>query len=236
MSVLLLQLAGPLQSWGSASRFARRSTESAPTKSGIIGLLAAALGRERSEDLSDLAAMRFGVRIDQQGTVLRDFHTAHHFETGEPGPVSERMYLADAVFVAGVEGSKELIEMLQQALQAPAFLPYLGRRSCPPSRQVYLGVHVRLGLLEALRREPWQAARWYQRRRCSEHQIKLEIRMEATDDESDDVLRDQPISFNPLHRQYQLRGVRRPARAIVENPQAVRPHDPIAALGNKPCS
>ena len=42
MSVLLLQLAGPLQSWGAASRFARRSTENAPTKSGLVGLLAAA--------------------------------------------------------------------------------------------------------------------------------------------------------------------------------------------------
>lgn len=84
MSVLLMQLAGPLQSWGASSRFARRSTEPAPTKSGVIGLLAAALGRARSADLTDLAALRFGVRVDQRGTPLRDFHTAHRFTSGGP--------------------------------------------------------------------------------------------------------------------------------------------------------
>lgn len=90
MSVLLLRLAGPLQAWGSAARFARRTTESAPTKSGVIGLLAAAQGRPREADLSDLAALRFGVRIDQPGTRVRDFQTAHHQVTGRAMPVSER--------------------------------------------------------------------------------------------------------------------------------------------------
>ncbi|HLU98199.1 MAG TPA: CRISPR-associated protein Cas5, partial [Thermobifida alba] len=39
MSVLALLLAGPLQAWGASARFARRTTEHAPTKSGVIGLL-----------------------------------------------------------------------------------------------------------------------------------------------------------------------------------------------------
>ena len=56
MSVLLLKLAGPLQSWGSSSRFARRGTEIAPTKSGVIGLLAAAKGMRRTEPLTDCSA------------------------------------------------------------------------------------------------------------------------------------------------------------------------------------
>jgi CRISPR system Cascade subunit CasD len=233
MSVLLLQLAGPLQSWGSTSRFARRSTEAAPTKSGVVGLLAAALGRERTEDLSDLAAMRFGVRVDQPGTLLRDFHTAHHFTTGEAAPVSERFYVADAVFVAGVEGDRALIDTLRQALHAPVFLPYLGRRSCPPSRPVFLGVRQDVSLLKALNQEQWHAARWYQRRRRDEHQVKLEILIEAAaEDGPTDSLRDQPISFNPLHRQYRLRGVHRPPRASVANPAALPIHDPIAALGS----
>ncbi|MEV7715510.1 CRISPR-associated protein Cas5, partial [Streptomyces sp. NPDC088270] len=60
MSVLLMRLAGPLQSWGSAARFVRRTTENAPTKSGVLGLLAAAQGRRRDADLSDLAALEFG--------------------------------------------------------------------------------------------------------------------------------------------------------------------------------
>lgn len=45
--VLSMRLAGPLQLWGASARFIRRTTESAPTKSAVIGLLAAAAGIER---------------------------------------------------------------------------------------------------------------------------------------------------------------------------------------------
>ena len=75
MAVLLLKLAGPLQSWGSASRFTDRGTQHEPTKSGVVGLLAAALGRRRTASVDDLASLRFGVRIDQPGTLQDDFQT-----------------------------------------------------------------------------------------------------------------------------------------------------------------
>ena len=77
MSVLLLKLAGPLQSWGADSRFTERKTRHEPTKSGVIGLLAAALGRRRTEPVDDLASLRFGVRIDQPGHYECDFQTEH---------------------------------------------------------------------------------------------------------------------------------------------------------------
>lgn len=77
--VLLVRLAGPLQSWGTTSHFgARRDTHSRPTKSGVIGLCAAALGRDRSEQLGELARIRFGVRADRPGTPARDYHTVGH--------------------------------------------------------------------------------------------------------------------------------------------------------------
>ena len=41
---LLLRLGAPLQSWGSESMYDRRETDMMPTKSGVIGMLAAALG------------------------------------------------------------------------------------------------------------------------------------------------------------------------------------------------
>jgi CRISPR system Cascade subunit CasD len=232
MSVLLMQLAGPLQSWGASSRFSRRSTEAAPTKSAVIGLLAAAQGRERTDDLDDLAALRFGVRIDQPGTVLRDFHTAHHFVGGEAMPVSERFYLADAVFVAAVEGDGKLIDELHQALHNPVFLPYLGRRSCPPARPIAAGVDREHPLERVLRQQEWRAAHWYQRRQRKEQHIELEILLEAEPGEGPvDSLRDQPISFNPLHRRYALRGVRRTSQSM-PNPTATRPdHDPTSVLG-----
>jgi CRISPR system Cascade subunit CasD len=230
VSVVLLQLAGPLQAWGATARFARRTTEPAPTKSGVIGLVAAALGRDRRADLTDLASLRFGVRIDQPGTPIRDYQTAQHFDTGKSMPVSERFYLADAVFIAALEGDGDLVETLHGALRAPRFLPYLGRRSCPPARPIDLGVHHDRDLTEALTGEPWHAAVWYQRRH-RRPKIDLEMRLEATG--AADSLRDQPISFDPRHRRYALRGVLT-RHITVPNPSArptsVPAHDPTSLL------
>ena len=74
--VLLLRLAGPLQSWGSASRFTRRGTDPQPTKSGIVGLLAAAEGRRREDPIEDLSGLRLGVRVERPGVLIGDFQTA----------------------------------------------------------------------------------------------------------------------------------------------------------------
>ena|SRR5690606_16151097 len=228
----MMQLAGPLQAWGASARFARRTTEQAPTKSGVIGLLAAALGRRRTDGLADLAALRFGVRVDQRGIPVRDYQTAHHFETGRSMPVSERFYLADAVFVAAVEGEGELIDRLHRALRNPVFLPYLGRRSCPPSRPIDLGVHRDRTLDESLAAEPWRAARWYQRR-VRDPEVRLETIVQADGGDGPvDTLRDQPLSFDPRHRRYALRGIRHD-HVVIPNP-AARPlpaeHDPTAVL------
>ncbi len=58
-----------MQSWGTRSRFDYRDTWPYPTKSGVVGLLAAALGPDRNEDVSDLAALRMGVRVDRKGAL-----------------------------------------------------------------------------------------------------------------------------------------------------------------------
>ena len=239
MSVLTLQLAGPLQAWGSSARFARRTTDSAPTKSAVVGLLAGALGRPRDADLSDLASLRFGVRIDQPGTRLRDFQTAHKGDGGGPMPVSERFYLADAVFVAALEGDRELLDNLRTALRTPHFMPFLGRRSCVPSRRIDLGLHEGATLIEALRAEKWRASDWYQKRRRQDEAVELTALLEsAPDNDLADAIRDQPISFSPRHRRYGLRGVvAQPV--IVANPHArpggrrrapVPPHDATSHL------
>ena len=74
MGTLLMRLAAPLQSWGAEAKFDWRKTNREPTKSGVIGLLAAALGRRRDDSLEDLNRLRFGVRVDQEGELLHDFH------------------------------------------------------------------------------------------------------------------------------------------------------------------
>ncbi|KOG07703.1 type I-E CRISPR-associated protein Cas5/CasD [Streptomyces viridochromogenes] len=240
MSVLTLRLAGPLQAWGASARFARRTTESAPTKSGVIGMLAAARGMDRRDDeaLARLAILRFGVRVDQPGTRVRDFQTAHHADTGKSMPLSERYYLADAVFVAAVEGEEVLLDELDAALHNPVHPPYLGRRSCPPAHPVRLGLHRGAGLAEALQAEPWQAAAWYRKQRRGDATVSLTVLREARPDEPDgDLLRDQPLSFAAEHRRHALRTVvtstvevLNPTARAASTPRTVPPHDPFAAL------
>ena len=75
-ATLLIPLEGPLQAWGLDSRFELRQTAAEPSKSGVIGMCCAALGRDRSEAIDDLAALLFGVRVDREGRLTRDFHTA----------------------------------------------------------------------------------------------------------------------------------------------------------------
>ncbi|MFF2508679.1 type I-E CRISPR-associated protein Cas5/CasD [Streptomyces sp. NPDC058067] len=151
---LLLHLSGPLQSWGERSRFNERDTATGPTRSGLIGLFAAALGRRRDEPLSDLRALHFTVRFDRPGTRLRDFHTVgggmpRHLtvataegkrRSGETGTlVSDRYYLQDASFtVAVTSDSPDLLQRCAHAIRYPKWPLYLGRRSCPPSGPVLL--------------------------------------------------------------------------------------------------
>jgi len=141
---LRLWLAGPLQSWGTASRFEVRTTDLWPSKSGVVGLLAAALGRTRAEPVDDLAALRFGVRVVRAGSVLRDFHTvgaaagsggvAVSSGARGRGIVTERFYLQDAAFVAGLEGEDAAwLSELREAVREPRWPLALGRRSCPPA-------------------------------------------------------------------------------------------------------
>ncbi len=233
--VLTLRLAGPLQSWGASSRFTRRTTESAPTKSGVIGLLAAAAGIERGDDtaLAPLAALRFGVRIDQPGTRIRDFHTAHHAVTGKSMPLSERFYLADAVFVAALEGEHTLLTDLHAALKSPVYLPFLGRRSCPPAAPLELGLYEDACLERVLRDVPWQASAWYRKQHRFRPQEELTVLWEAPAGEHGDAdtLRDQPLSFAAAHRRHALRTV---VTTKVPVPGAVTAgaprHDPFDAL------
>jgi CRISPR system Cascade subunit CasD len=81
MTTLLLQCVAPLQVWDTQSRFGVRTTGREPSKSGIVGLLCAALGRPRTAPIDDLAALTMAVRVDKEGVILRDFHTAKDIGT-----------------------------------------------------------------------------------------------------------------------------------------------------------
>lgn len=242
MSALLLRLAGPLQAWGDSSRFARRHTRSAPTKSGVLGLLAAAQGRRRTDPMEDLVGLQFGVRIDQPGRLQRDFQTAIRWSTGESMPLSYRYYLADAVFLAAVAGDRALLEGLDEASRNPTFPLFLGRRSCVPTLPISLGV-VDGDVEEALTQAPWQASPWW-RRASRSATVSLEVLVDADDLPPDDVVRDVPESWSPERREYGWRGVRYLPPIEVDNPD-FRPRqgagplssepDFMAAVGGAPC-
>jgi CRISPR system Cascade subunit CasD len=204
MSTLLLRLAGPLQAWGASSKFDTRLTNRWPTKSGVIGMVAAALGRGREESISDLAALKYGVRIDQEGEILRDYHTAHHPGDRNRSYVTIRYYLTDALFLAGLEGDEELLAEIDAAVRSPVYPLFLGRRSCPPAGQISLGI--RSGSLEdSLREETWLAADWYMRRKPEE--VRLETVCDAESGESSQFITDTPISFDQDHRKHGYRAV-----------------------------
>lgn len=231
MAVLLLRLAGPMQAWGVKSRFTVRATELAPTKSGVVGMLASAVGRRRTDPIEDLLALRFGVRKDQPGSVIRDFHTARTLDGRESMPLSNRYYLADAVFLAGIEGDRALLEGIDEALRHPAFPLYLGRRSCPPTHPVSLGLR-EAALLDALRAEPWLASEWFRRRRREGLNAEILIDQEAVPikERAGDARgsRDVPLSFDPRRRDYGFREVERlMVRVGAPEPDA---HDPMAEL------
>ncbi|MFF4810989.1 type I-E CRISPR-associated protein Cas5/CasD [Micromonospora chersina] len=232
MSVLLMKLAGPLQSWGSSSRFARRGTEVAPTKSGVLGLLAAAKGIRRTEPLTELLGLEFGVRLDQPGQILRDFQTARSLDGRQSAPLTYRFYLSDAVFLAAVAGAEGLLTGLAEALSRPRFPLYLGRRSCPPVGPISLGVHD-LTLDEALAEWPWLASQWHQRRAA--RTVRLEIIRDTREGEPvTETVPDAPVSFDPAHRQHTWRSVLRRHVDVTNDlaeRAAVSEHDPMSLLG-----
>lgn len=200
MTTLLLRFAAPLQSWGGESKYDKRMTKRAPSKSGTIGLAAAALGRRRDEPIDDLCRLRFGCRTDREGVLLRDFQTT--IENGKASHVIVKYYLSDAVFLVGLEGDTALLYRIADALQHPVFPLFLGRRSCPVEGRVALGIR-NCPLEEALATEPRLA--------CSLNgsDTRLRIRVETADSSTNAYfLRDIPVSYNPAHRMYGFRRVR----------------------------
>lgn len=144
MATLLLRLAGPMQSWGTTSRFDERETQCEPSKSGVIGLICAAIGRDRSESVEDLAALRMGVRVDREGILMRDYMTATGVVNAAGKAdrnrtvVSQRYFLSDAAFLVGLEGERNLLAEIDAALREPVWPIFLGRKSYVPGAPIFL--------------------------------------------------------------------------------------------------
>lgn len=203
MTTLLLQLVGPMQSWGTTSRFDQRDTGKEPSKSGVTGLLAAALGidRENWHDLKPLTRLAMGVRHDRPGIPKRDYQTAGCAETdtiikadGTPskdGVVSQRFYLADGSFLVGLNGEdRNLLETIHEGLRDPIWPLALGRKSYVPSEPIWFESGIQEApLREALAQWPWIGTL----RKWEILPEKLLVSFESEDDSG--VLKmDQPLS------------------------------------------
>lgn len=209
MKTLLLRLEGPLQSWGYRSRFRDRDTGNEPTKSGVIGLLCCALGRDRSEPVEDLARLVMHVRELREGRLLSDFQTAGagHFRgstryfapkagggRGDDPVLITKRYLQNACFLVALAGEDSLIERLGQAVQDPVWPLSLGRRSCPPSAHVFAGIS---------EEDPLAALRSYD---AQPDETGDRLILESLDGESRS---DVPISWSStFDRRYAMRTVR----------------------------
>ncbi len=193
MATLLLRLAGPMQAWGTTSRFDERDSGLEPSKSGVIGLICAALGRDRSQPVDDLATLRMAVRVDREGLLMRDYQTATGvlLASGKPDlkrtVVSPRFYLSDAVFLVGLEGERCLLDMIQQALRHPVWPLALGRKSMPPTQPVWLQNGLKdEDLISALKNAPLVGAP-----RTEQHGQPLRLMLEHPSEGA--VRLDQPV-------------------------------------------
>ena len=133
---LLLRLEGPMQSWGYRSRFDYRDTALEPTRSGVIGMVCAAMGIARGEEILRFDSIRMGVRVDKEGRPERDYHTALDVikadGKGADTVVSYRDYLADASFTVGLQSEDlQLLQSIADALQCPKWPLFLGRKAFP---------------------------------------------------------------------------------------------------------
>jgi CRISPR system Cascade subunit CasD len=168
MPTILLRLVGPMQSWGTTSRFDQRDTGKEPSKSGVVGLVAAALGidRENWPDLEPLTRLSMGVRHDRAGIPKYDYQTAGQgtekivdasgtmqvrsrmilangkYPSGDhlgEGNQSYRHYLSDAAFLVALGGSdRSLLNEIQNSLKNPTWTLALGRKSYVPAESIWI--------------------------------------------------------------------------------------------------
>jgi CRISPR system Cascade subunit CasD len=162
---LILRLKGVLQSWGGHTFEDYRPSNLFPTRSGLVGLLAACLGIDR-KDLKNQKALSdsfiYAVRVDETANrchKITDFHTIKDARKVDGTPnkknvvVSRREYLCDASFTVALRLTDTTVFNVQRIfdhLQKPVYTPFLGRRSCPLSVPPFHSIVQAESLIKAL--------------------------------------------------------------------------------------
>lgn len=150
---LVFTLHAPLMSWGEIAVGETRGTWTLPSRSAILGLIAAALGFTREggpeHDALD-SGYGLAVRLNARGTPLVDYHTtqtvrssvarklgtftrAKLLAAAEPDTtLSRRAYRQDSIATAAIWARADArwpLDELRMALRRPAFVLYAGRKA-----------------------------------------------------------------------------------------------------------
>lgn len=215
MKTLLLKFAGPLQSWGTDSKFETRYTDFYPSKSAVIGMIAASFGYRRDEDekIKKLNDLDFAVRVDQRGNLLRDYQIATAYKPDgrfERNYVTNRYYLEDAVFVVAIGGEDDFIDKIEQSLKNPYFQTFFGKRSNPINPDFILDKTSK-GVVESLENISWQAGNWYKKEYKNKSRVELEVYIDGDliKESVSKFRKDRVESFSQKHRQFGYRGEKR---------------------------
>jgi CRISPR system Cascade subunit CasD len=163
-----------MASWGRIAVGEQRQTWTRPSRSSVLGLVAAALGHERSEQAAHTQLERglgLALRVDQTGHPLRDYHTAQspsqernrvwrsrYDEIRNAGKLntilSERSYMTEVSIVVALwlrEGeTAPTLAAIAQRLKHPTFTVYLGRKASPLGIPLVPVIKPASSLLEAL--------------------------------------------------------------------------------------
>jgi CRISPR system Cascade subunit CasD len=233
-----------MQSWGTQSRFPHRDTGHEPSKSGVIGLLCAALGKSREEKQDDgypsllqLNRLKMGVRVDREGRIDRDYHTAQNvLKAGAKNPehpkesdrkgteLSNRFYLADACFLVGLQGDAGLLERIEGKLRDPVWSLFLGRRAFTPAMPLVPPAFFKGKPWAALQEMEVSAALkqtpWLKPKRFPPEQLRLVL----DDPSGPDVRQDVPLSFEfGFLRRHAARRTRTEFVPVADLPHVIEP-------------
>lgn len=232
MKHLALYLRAPLQSWGASSKFGDRGTLDAPTRSGLLGLLAAACGVDKNDEARDrewlarAAKLSVAVLAFRRGDRMADYHTVGaRYDKDDPWQkrmipttpdgkprgtdLTHRDYLADSVFGAVLSGDDALVDEMATGLADPVWGVWLGRKSCIPTEPIFAGVFesgdaARNALAGRLRSSLERSGGKVAGGDSSDVAFSV---LEARAGEEDETLLDVPVSFG--RREFHARRVRR---------------------------
>ena len=233
MKQLALYLRAPLQSWGAASKFGDRGTIDVPTRSGLLGLIAAACGIDKNDEARDrewlarAAKLKMTVVAFRRGDRMTDYHTVGaRYDKDDPWerrmiPVTaegkprgtdltNRDYLADSIFGAVLAGDDALVGEMSEGLADPVWGVWLGRKSCVPTEPILVGVfdsdEAARKALDARLRASLERGGGKVAGKREDEVVKFDL-VEAGADEAEETLLDVPVSFN--RRVFHARRIRR---------------------------